>query len=254
VNTIENATETLAARLRRRIVLMASTPEGCHLGGSLSIVEILIALYDRVLGESDRCILSKGHAAAALYAILVERGLVGEDELEGYGQYGSRLAGHPLRGFPGVDFATGSLGHGLSLGLGAALAKRIDGDGGRIFVILGDGELQEGAVWEAVMTAARHGVDRLIAIVDHNGLQINGRVPSGSLADRWSAFGWHAQEVSGHDVSELTSSLRGLPAVAGKPSVLIARTIKGKGASGFENRVKSHYVKLSKSQTMALVK
>lgn len=243
----------MATRLRRRIVVMASTPEGCHLGGSLSIVEILIALYDRVIGEDDRCILSKGHAAAALYAMLVERGLVGEEEIAGYAQHGSRLAGHPLRGFPGVDFATGSLGHGLSLGLGAALAKRIDGDRGRIFVILGDGELQEGAVWEAVMAAARHRVDRLVAIVDNNGLQINGRVPSGSLADRWSAFGWNAQEVDGHNVGELAASLQGLPAVAGKPSVVIARTVKGKGAVGFENRVKCHYVKLAKSQIMALV-
>jgi transketolase len=250
----------IAARIRRRILLMAATPEGCHLGGSMSVVDTLVALYARVLKQGadgsptsgDCCILSKGHAAAALYGILVERGLLEEHELPGYGQRGSRLAGHPLRGLPGVGFPTGSLGHGLSLGLGTALAKRMDGDPGRVFVVLGDGELQEGAVWEAVMTAARFGVDRLVAIVDHNKLQINGRVLTTGLAERWSAFGWAARDVDGHDIDVMAATLDGLPASAGKPSVVIAHTVKGKGVPAFENRVKGHYVKLSRAEAAEL--
>lgn len=254
-----SALEASARRVRQRIIGIAATPEGCHLGGSLSSADILTVLYLSVLhfrphephwAERDIFVLSKGHAAAALYAVLAECGLLAERELETYGQRGSRLAGHPLRGLPGVEFPTGSLGHGLSLGVGAALAARMDKRANRVFVLLGDGELQEGSVWEAAATASRQRLDQLVAIVDHNRLQINGPVRIDGLADRWSAFGWGVREVDGHDVGALLTCLGTVPLQAERPSVVIARTVKGKGLAGYENRVKSHYVKLTAAPPM----
>lgn len=247
--------EATAARVRGHVVQMAATPEGCHLGGSLSSVDILTALYFAALRldgapawslESETFVLSKGHASAALYATLAERGFLEGAELAGYGQWGGRLAGHPLRRVPGVSFATGSLGHGLSLGIGVALADRLAARALRTFVLLGDGELQEGTVWEAARTASRFKLDTLTAIVDCNGLQINGAtgIRAEGVAEQWQAFGWTARVSDGHDVRALAKLFAAMPLTPGRPSIVVARTVKAKGVAQYENRIKGHYVKL----------
>lgn len=251
----------LAARahvVRERILEMGATPTGTHVGGSLSVADVLTVLYGAVLRvrpdepdwpQRDRFVLSKGHASAALYAVLSEHGFFDPAECATYGQAGSRLAGHPLRRLPGVELPTGSLGHGLSLGVGLALGLR--GSGSRTYVVLGDGELQEGSVWEAAMSAAHLGLDNLIAIVDRNGWQISGTteecVALEPLAQRWASFGWSAEEVDGHDIAALCATFAALPRLPGRPSVVIARTTKGRGVPLFENRKKSHYVNLTPS-------
>ncbi|QKW25097.1 transketolase [Streptomyces seoulensis] len=243
-----------ALRVRQHIVAMAASPEGAHIGGALSAADILTALYFDVLRVRpeepewpgrDYFLLSKGHAAAGLYAVLAERGFLPVEELDTYARSGSRLGGHPLRTVPGVEFPTGSLGHGLALGLGLALAARRDGRDNRAYVLLGDGELQEGSVWEAADSAARLGLDNLTAVVDRNRLQINGSSHRGNLADRWRAFGWRAVEIDGHDLDALSAALREPPAEPGVPTVLLADTVKGRGVPFLENRAKSHYALLS---------
>lgn len=247
-----------ALRIREHILGMAANPEGAHAGGSLSAADILTVLYFRVLRVRpdepewpgrDHYIHSKGHAAAALYATLAERGFFPTEELGTYARVGGRLAGHPLRKVPGVEFPTGSLGHGLSLGLGLAVAARRDGRPNRVFVLLGDGELQEGSVWEAAMGASHYGLDNLVAIVDRNGLQICGptedRVRLEPLADRWRSFGWSVDLIDGHDLDALAAAFDRLPHEAGRPSVVIAATVKGRGVRTLEGRKKSHYVTLT---------
>jgi transketolase len=247
-----------ALRVRTAILDMAATPHGTHAGGSLSSADILCVLYFDVLRlrpdepdwpGRDRFVLSKGHAAAALYAVLAERGFLDRSELETYTMAGSRLAGHPLRRLPGVEFPTGSLGHGLSLATGVAVALARQGSDARAFALLGDGELQEGSVWEAAMLAGHLGLTNLTAIVDRNRLQITGGtedcVSLEPLADRWHAFGWGVIEVDGHDPVALRSALGGRPPRAGRPTVVIARTVKGRGVPMFENDRRSHAVTLS---------
>ncbi|MGH3875538.1 MAG: transketolase [Actinophytocola sp.] len=250
--------ETVAARIRSHVVDMCAGPEGGHLGGAFSCVEVLTALYFSVLNVDprqpddparDRFLLSKGHAALALYATLAERGFFPVEELAGYGQPGSRLMGHPVRAVPGVELPTGSLGHGLALGCGFALADRYAGRDSRSFVLLGDGELQEGSVWEAAIAAASLKLDQLVAVVDRNGLQLTGSTeriaPMEPLADRWRSFGWSVRDVDGHDANELAHHLTAAPWEPGKPSVLIARTVKGHGVPFLAGRAANHYVKLS---------
>jgi transketolase len=245
--------------VRRHIVEMAATAAGTHLGGALSVADILVALYFDVMRvdprrpdwpDRDRFILSKGHAAAALYAVLAERGFIEVRELAEYGRAGSRLGSHPTKSMPGVEFPTGSLGHGLALGTGLALAARRDGRDSRTFVLLGDGELQEGSVWEAASTAGRLGLDGLVAIVDHNRLQINGSTEEcgtrEQLSDRWRSFGWQVRCVPGHDAAELCRVLSARPDSASQaPTVVIADTIKGCGIAFMEHHVNSHYAVLS---------
>lgn len=251
----------LTARARRgraAVVAMGATEHGAHVGGSLSAVDILTVLYSEVLrvrpddpGWSDRdwFILSKGHAAAALYAVLAEHGFFPGGECGSYGARGSRLAGHPLRKLPGVEFPTGSLGHGLPLAAGVALASRRMGHPRRVFVLLGDGELQEGTNWEAMMFAAQSGLDNLTAVVDRNGWQISGRteecVGLEPLAQRWQSFGWGCREIDGHDIPALRAAFGGLPHITGRPTVVIARTVKGRGVPIFENKKQSHHVRLN---------
>jgi transketolase len=250
--------ESVAARIRAHVVDMCAGPEGGHLGGALSCVDVLTALYFDVLSvdpqqphdpERDRFLLSKGHAAVALYATLAERGFFSVSELAGYGQPGSRMMGHPVRTVPGVELPTGSLGHGLALACGFALAARYTGRDSRSFVLLGDGELQEGSVWEAAIAAASLRLDRLVAVVDRNGLQLTGSTeriaPMEPLADRWRAFGWAVRDTDGHHPAQLADHLAAAPWEPGRPSVLIARTVKGYGVQFLAGRAASHYVTLS---------
>jgi transketolase len=247
-----------AYRARESVLAMGATPHGTHVGGSLSAVDILTVLYSHVLRVRaddpqwpgrDWFVLSKGHASAALYAVLSEHGYFPPEECLTYGRRGSRLAGHPLRRVPGVEFPTGSLGHGLSLATGVVLACARTGRPNRAYVLLGDGELQEGSNWEAIMAAARFGLTNLTAIVDRNGWQISGRTEEGiwlePLAERWHSFGWGVREVDGHDLGALCETFDAGPVRAGRPTVIIARTVKGRGVPIFEDRKKSHYVRLS---------
>jgi transketolase len=249
---------SVAARVRAHVVDMCAGPEGGHLGGALSCVEVLTALYFSVLNvdprrpddpDRDRFLLSKGHAAIGLYATLAERGFFPVGELAGYGRPGSRLMGHPVRAVPGVELPTGSLGHGLALACGFALANRYAGRDSRSFVLLGDGELQEGSVWEAAIAAASLRLDRLVAVVDRNGLQLTGSTdriaPMEPLADRWRSFGWAVREADGHDADALADQLAAAPWEPGRPNVLIARTVKGYGLPFLAGRAAGHYVTLS---------
>ncbi|HEX6470916.1 MAG TPA: transketolase [Streptosporangiaceae bacterium] len=255
-----------AARIRERIVEMCAGDEGGHLGGSMSLVEILVALYFDVMRVDpaapaapgrDILLLSKGHGAIGLYATLAERGFLPAERLAGYGRAGDGappLSAHPAADVPGVEMPSGSLGHGLPLGVGFAVAARLDGSARRCFVVLGDGELQEGSVWEAAMAAGSLGLDRLVAVVDRNGLQITGRtedvVALEPLADRWRAFGWTAQEVDGHDLAALRAALRAAPAAPGRPTVVIAHTVKGRGLPFVEGQPRSHYARLGDRQRL----
>lgn len=247
-----------AYRIRETILAIGATAHGTHIGGSLSAVEILTVLYSEILRvrpaqpdwpERDRFVLSKGHASAALYAVLAEHGYFPREECSEYGRRGGRLAGHPLARLPGVDFPTGSLGHGLAVASGMALATHRTNLPSRAFVLLGDGELQEGSNWEAAMAAPSLGLDNLVAVVDRNRWQITGCTedwaPLEPLAERWRAFGWDCVEVNGHDVEALRAAFLAVPRHPGRPTVVVAHTVKGRGVPIFENQRKSHYVKLS---------
>jgi transketolase len=243
-----------AKRVRRSIVRMIHEVGTGHSGPSLSMVEILVLLYFRHLRvrpsepswpNRDRVVLSKGHGAPGLYAVLVEAGYFEHAELSTLRKLGSRLQGHPKADvLPGIDFSTGSLGQGLSVALGIALGMERLRMSSRVFCILGDGELQEGQNWEAAMAAAAFKANRLTAIVDRNGLQGDGRtesvMPLEPLAAKWSAFGWHVQAVPGHDYAALDAALLGAHA-NGKPSVIVAETTKGRGVGFMEGKLEWHH-------------
>jgi transketolase len=195
--------------------------------------------------DRDRFVLSKGHAAPVLYAALAEKGYFPKEELVTLRKTGSRLQGHPsMKHVPGVDMSTGSLGQGLSAANGMALAGRLDGKGYRVYVVLGDGENQEGQVWEAAMAAAHYKLDNVVGIIDHNGLQIDGPTADvmspEPIADKWRAFGWHVIEINGHDFTEIINALQKAKDVKGKPTMIVANTVKGKGVSFMENQVGWH--------------
>ena len=224
-----------------------------HPGGSLSCADILTTLYFHEMSvdpsmplwlDRDRFILSKGHCSPALYATLAHKGFFPIEELETFRQLGSRLQGHPDIKVPGVDMSTGSLGQGLSVGNGMAMAGKLDNKDYRVYVLMGDGELQEGQVWEAAMSAAHYKLDNIVAIVDHNGLQIDGpitQVMSPEPIDKkFEAFGWHVIKVDGHDFEQIISALAEAKTVAGKPILILADTIKGKGVSFMENAPSWH--------------
>ncbi|MEW5934342.1 MAG: transketolase [Bacillota bacterium] len=250
----EDELARVARRVRRHIVRMIAGAGSGHPGGSLSCADILVTLYFRVLRvdprrpgwpDRDRFVLSKGHACPALYAVLAERGFFPLDELWTLRRLGSSLQGHPdMRKTPGVEASTGSLGQGLSVGLGMALAGRLDGAPWRVYVLLGDGEIQEGQVWEAAMAAAHYGVDNLTAILDWNGLQIDGPndevMTVRPVADKWRAFGWEVTEIDGHRFDEILEALRWARSVRGKPAIILARTVKGRGVSFMEGQVDWH--------------
>jgi len=251
---IPSSTE-LARRIRCRALRMVHHARASHIGSCLSCADLLAVLYHEILRvdpcrpdwpDRDRFILSKGHAAAALYAALAERGFFPVARLDTFGDDGTQLATHVARhGVPGVDFATGSLGHGLSVGAGMALASRRDGRPGRVFVLLSDGECDEGSTWEAALFAAHHGLDNLVAILDYNKIQSFGRVTEviglEPLADKWRSFGWAVRELDGHDHVRILGELRAVPFTPGRPSVLVAHTIKGKGVSFMEDQLLWHY-------------
>ncbi|MGA3038636.1 MAG: transketolase [Vulcanimicrobiaceae bacterium] len=248
---------TLDARsiaLRHAIVDALIGGRRGHVGSSFSLVEILRVLYDDVLSYRatepkwnmrDRCILSKGHGCLALYAILADKGFFPREELALQCTPGALLGGHPDPHIPGVEASTGSLGHGLGLGVGMALAARMRRSDNRVFVIMGDGELQEGSIWEAALTASKYHLNNLVAIVDYNKLQSYGPVsevlPLEPLADKWRAFGFAVREVDGHDVFALRDALGALPFEGDKPNILIAHTVKGKGIPFAENDPDWHH-------------
>ncbi len=242
-----------AARLRRHVLTVAAAGPA-HLGGAMSAAELMAALFfhwlrlDGATQPRDHFILSKGHAVHILHACLVERGLIDAAELQTCGMPGSRLGGHPTKRAPGVELATGSLGHGLSVGMGIALGEQLRRTGARTVVLMGDGELQEGTVWEAALAAPRFGLESLLAIVDYNRLQACGKVddiiPLEPLADKWRAFRWNVLEIDGHDLTAILKALDALPAARG-PTVIIAHTIKGKGVPGIEGTTAAHYAFLS---------
>lgn len=248
-----------AHRLREHIVHLAADSPGAHVGGSMSSVEILTSLYfDDVLrvdpdnpkwADRDYLIFSKGHSSASYYSALAERGFFPVSELDTYKRSGSRLVGHPSTSVPGVELATGSLGHGLPVGVGLCLSIKHDNAPNRVFVVMGDGECQEGSIWEAAMAAAHYKLDNLTAIVDRNGIQEDGPTEEimalEPFADKWRAFGWAVVEVDGHDVEQLGTALHALPAQEAKPTVVIAKTVKGKGLSFSENTNTWHYGKIS---------
>lgn len=244
-----------ASRIRRLIVRMSAAANSSHIGSALSAVDLLTVLYFGILNVDpaqpqapwrDRFILSKGHGGMAIYATLAERGFFGHDRLDTFYRDGSTLAGHSdFHAGPGIEVSTGSLGHGLSLGLGMALAAKHDRLDYRTFVLLSDGECDEGSVWEAALAAAQFQADNLIGIVDYNKIQSFGRVEEvmnlEPLADKWRAFGWETREIDGHNLGEIEAALRAVPFLPGKPSMIIAHTVKGKGVSFMEDRLEWHY-------------
>lgn len=259
------AIEARAARMRYDIIEMIAEAGSGHPGGSLSAAEIVATLYFGVMkhdparpawAERDRFVLSKGHAAPVLYAALAEAGYLGRDQLKTLRKLGSILQGHPdCKKTPGVEISTGSLGQGLAIANGIALGLRLDRSESRVFCLLGDGELQEGEVWEAAMFAAHHGLDHVVAIVDHNGLQIDGACTDvmclGEVAQKFKAFGWEVREVNGHSVAELIEAISAAPAAPGVPVCVVARTVKGKGVSFMEGNAGWHGKAPDAEQTAA---
>lgn len=244
----------IAKKIRRHIVTMVGEAKSGHPGGSLSAADVVTALYFDEMkidpgkpqwADRDRFILCKGHAAPVLYAALAVKGYFPEEELTTLRKTGSKLQGHPdMKKVPGVDMSTGSLGQGLSIANGMALAGKLDNKDFRVYALLGDGELQEGQVWEAAMAAAHYKLDNLVAFVDHNGLQIDGPVAevmgSEPVTDKFRAFGWHVISIDGHNFDEITNALLESKGVKGKPTVIVAKTVKGKGISYMENQVGWH--------------
>ena len=240
--------------LRLTVLDMVSRARSSHIGTAYSMIELLAVLYWRALRvrpaeptwpDRDRFILSKGHGCAALYAVLAERGFFPRDWLATFYQNGTRLAGHATSTVPGVDLSTGSLGHGLSVATGMALAAKRDGLAHRIFAMLSDGECDEGSTWEPVLFAPHHRLDNLVAIVDYNKIQSLGTVKEvldlEPFADKWRACGWHVREIDGHDVQAAEKAFATVPFEAGRPSCVMAHTIKGKGVSFMENDLLWHY-------------
>ncbi len=242
-----------AIEIRKDILKMLTLAGSGHTGGSLSIVEILVALYyykmkhdpkNPELRERDRFLLSKGHACPALYAVLADLGYFSKDKLWTLRKLGSQLQGHPQRGLAGVEISSGSLGQGLSIANGIAMSSKLDKTNIRVYCLMGDGETNEGQVWEAAMTSAHYKLDNVCAIIDFNKLQIDGFCceikDMGPYVHKWVDFGWNAIEVDGHDITQIMDALDNAELVKGKPTVIIAHTIKGKGVSFVENKAEWH--------------
>lgn len=244
----------LAYRIRRHCIEMTGRANASHIGSCLSMADLLAVLYAKVLRfdpehshweERDRFVLSKGHGCAALYAVLAESGFFPVSDLDRFCQDGSPYAGHTMHNIPGVELSSGSLGHGLPVAAGIALAAKRDGNTHRAFCLLSDGECDEGSVWEAALFAPHHHLDNLIVIVDYNKIQSLGRVEEvidlEPLAEKWRAFGWTTCEIDGHDLAAIENKMAELPFVPGRPSCVVAHTVKGKGVSYMEDKLLWHY-------------
>lgn len=245
-----------ARAIREKIITMLGKSGSGHTGGSLSAADLAACLYFWEMNvdpqqprwpERDRFVLSKGHAAPVLYAVLAEKGFFKADLLDTLRQLGSPLQGHPdMRKLPGVEASTGSLGQGISWAVGMAMAARLDDDSHRIYTLLGDGELEEGMVWEATMAAVHYKLDNLVIMVDNNGLQIDGPISQvlspEPIADKFRAFGCHVIDIDGHDVPQIMRALNEARSIKGCPTAIVAHTVKGKGCSFMENRAEWHGV------------
>lgn len=260
--------EKTAKEIRKNILRMVTVSKSSHVGSALSIVEILVTLYFKILNiyplfpekeDRDRFILSKGHASAALYATLGERGFFSKELLDRYYVDGGILPGHLDRNVDlGIEVSSGSLGHGLSMGVGMAMAAKHDNKNYKIYVLMSDGECDEGSVWEAAMLASHLKLDNLIAIIDYNKIQSFGRVKEvidlEPLYDKWVSFGWAVREINGHNYQELVSAFESLPIEKDKPSMIIAHTIKGKGVSFMEDKLEWHYKSPTQEQYEIAIK
>lgn len=260
--------EEIANRLRVKVVKMIGKSGFGHAGGSMSIAEILTVLYFyemRIDSENptwedrDRFVLSKGHAAPVFYAVLSERGFIPEDILSSIHQPDSSLQCHPdMRLCPGVEISTGALGQGLSVAVGMALGARLKGKTFRVYALLGDGESQEGQVWEAAMSASKYKLDNLVAMIDYNKLELSGRIsevmPLEPLYDKWTSFGWHVIQINGHSPAQIMNALDEVKRIKEKPSLIIAHTVKGYGVSFMEDRVEWHAVSMSPQQVKDALK
>ena len=247
--------ERVADQVRGEAIRLSHSAQTPHLGSSLSCIDILVVLYWSILSidsqdpktpDRDRFILSKGHAATALYVTLAYRGFFPLEQLGNYAQPGSVMAEHPSIGSaPGIEAATGSLGHGLPIGLGMALASQIQNFSYRVFVVMSDGECNEGSVWEAAMVAPTHGLSNLVVVIDYNKWQATGRSQEVTsidpLGDKWRAFGWNVYELDGNSIEDLVNVLASVPNSSNKPTAIIAHTIKGKGVSFMEDDNNWHY-------------
>jgi transketolase len=248
-------TQDLAGKIRKHALRMTSRGGSAHIGSVFSMVDLIAVLYGDVLRvdpgnpkwpERDRFILSKGHAGAGVYAALAERGFFPVEKLDTHYQDGSDLSGHVShKGIPGVEFSTGSLGHGLPVGAGIAYAGKLDDAGYRVFVLLSDGECDEGSNWEAILFASHHKLDNLVAIIDYNKIQslapVSETLALEPFAAKWESFGWAVREIDGHDHAGIAEVCASLPFVSGKPNCILAHTTKGKGVSFMENAVLWHY-------------
>jgi transketolase len=251
INNLDN----IARTVRGDLVKLSNSARTPHLGSSLSCVDILVALYWNVLNltpenpdatDRDRFILSKGHAATTLYATLNRRGYISDELLKSYATPGGVLPEHPIyKSAPGIEATSGSLGHGLSLGLGMALSAKINSLSYRVYILLSDGECNEGSVWEAALVAPAQSLDNLVAIVDFNRWQATGKSEEitalGSLAEKFESFGWSSYEIKGHQTDEISNILNKVPDGSGKPVAVIAHTVKGKGVSFMEDNNNWHY-------------
>jgi transketolase len=246
--------ERKATEIRKRLIQMIYNAKGGHIGGDLSSVDILTTLYFNIMHyqsqnpqwpDRDRFILSKGHSVEGFYCVLAEAGFFPKEILDSYGKFQSILAGHPTRKVPGVELNSGALGHGLSVGVGMALAGKMEQKKFRVFVLMGDGEQGEGSIMEAVNSAGHYKLDNLIAIIDRNRLQISGNTEDimnmNPLRDRWYAYNWHVDEANGHDMAQLINLFNSYPVEKGKPHLILANTIKGRGISFIENKYEWHH-------------
>lgn len=257
-----------AKTVRRNIISMLTEAKSGHPGGSLSAVEIVTYLYFKEMNvnpsnpsqqDRDRFVLSKGHGAPVLYSVLAEKGYFPKEELLKLRKTGAMLQGHPdMKGTPGVDMSTGSLGQGLSAANGMALAGKLDNKDYRVFVLIGDGEMQEGQIWEAAMTGAHYGLDNVTAFIDNNGLQIDGEnkevMNVEPIEEKWKAFGWHTIKIDGHDFEQIENAVSEAKNTKGKPTMIIAKTVKGKGISFMENEVGWHGVAPTQEQSQQALK
>lgn len=250
-----NQLKCKAYGLRRQVLELVMAGKCGHIGGDMSVLEILMAIYDRMKlspecendPERDRMILSKGHSVEALYAVLADKGFLDIQEvLRTYCTFGSKYIGHPTNKVPGIEVNSGSLGHGLAVSVGMALAGKMDGASYRVYTVMGDGELAEGSIWEAAMAAGHYRLDNLCAVVDRNGLQISGNteevMAQENIGNRFASFGWRVLEVrNGNDIDELQAALDEAERTKGKPTMLVAHTVKGYGSGVMENKAAWHH-------------